>query len=33
MKYYLSQKVFTGIGLKTHGGRAEALEATLGIRL
>lgn len=32
-KYYLYQNIFTGIGLKTHGGRAEAIEATLGIRL
>ena len=33
MKYYFFQQVFTGIGLKTHGGRAEAIEASLGIRL
>lgn len=32
-KYYLSKNFFTGIGLKTHAGRAEAIEATLGIRL
>ena len=33
LKYYIYQKFFTGIGLKTHGGRAEAIEATLGVRL
>ena len=32
-KYYLYKNIFTGIGLKTHGGRAEAIEATLGVRL
>jgi len=32
-KYYLYKNIFTGLGLKTHGGRAEAIEATLGIRL
>lgn len=32
-KYYLYKKLFTGLGLKTHGGRAEAVEATIGIRL
>jgi hypothetical protein len=32
-KYYLYKNIFTGVGLKTHGGRAEAIEATLGIRL
>lgn len=32
-KYYLYQNIFTGIGLKTHGGRAEAIEATVGVRL
>ncbi len=33
LKYYLYKKIFTGIGLKAHGGRAEAIEATLGVRL
>ena len=33
LKYYLYRNWFTGIGLKTHRGRAEAVEATLGIRL
>lgn len=32
-KYYLYKNIFTGVGLKTHGGRAEAIEATIGIRL
>jgi hypothetical protein len=32
-KYYLYKNIFTGIGLKTHGGRAEAIEATIGVRL
>jgi hypothetical protein len=33
IKYYLYQNWFVGVGLKTHGARAEAIEATLGIRL
>jgi len=33
LKYYTYKNCFTGIGLKTHGGRAEAIELTLGIRL
>lgn len=33
LKYYIYKNIFTGVGLKTHGGRAEAIEATLGIRL
>lgn len=33
MKYYAYKNWFTGVGLKTHGGRAEAIEATVGIRL
>lgn len=33
MKYYLYQNWFVGVGLKTYGARAEAIEATLGIRL
>lgn len=32
-KYYIYKNIFTGVGLKTHGGRAEAIEATVGIRL
>lgn len=31
-KYYLYKNIFTGIGLKTHFGKAEAIEATLGLR-
>lgn len=33
MKYYLTKSLFTGFGLKTHGGRAEAIEFTVGGRL
>lgn len=33
LKYYIYKNVFTGVGLKTHGGRAEAIEATVGVRL
>ncbi len=33
LKYYLHKNVFTGFGLKTHNGRAEAAELTLGIRI
>lgn len=33
LKYYLYKTIFAGLGLKTHGARAEAVEATLGIRL
>lgn len=33
IKYYLYKNIFTGVGLKTHGGRAEAIEATVGVRL
>ena len=33
LKYYLYKNIFTGVGLKTHGGRAEAIEATIGVRL
>src|SRR5690606_31780157 len=32
-KYYLTEKLFTGVALKAHGGRAEAIEAGVGIRL
>lgn len=33
LKYYFYKNIFTGVGLKTHGGRAEAIEATVGVRL
>ena len=33
MKYYLSNKIFTGVSLKTHGFLAEAMELVVGIRL
>ena len=33
VKYYIYKNIFTGVGLKTHGGRAEAIETTIGIRL
>lgn len=33
MKYYLTKNIFTGVGLKAHGARAEAIELTLGTRL
>ena len=33
LKYYLHKNIFTGFGLKTHNGRAEAAELTLGIRI
>lgn len=33
LKYYLGTKIFTGIGLKTHGARAEAIEGTIGMRI
>ncbi len=33
LKYYATKTVFSGLGLKTHNGRAEAIEATLGVRL
>ncbi|MEZ4853125.1 MAG: acyloxyacyl hydrolase, partial [Flavobacterium sp.] len=33
LKYYVYKNWFTGVGLKTHGGRAEAIEATVGVRL
>lgn len=33
LKYYVYKNWFSGVGLKTHGGRAEAIEATVGIRL
>ncbi len=33
IKYYLSNKVFTSVGLKSHGFRAEVMEVGLGVRL
>ncbi len=33
LKYYVYKNWFTGVGLKAHGGRAEAIEATVGVRL
>ncbi|MBF6608942.1 MAG: acyloxyacyl hydrolase [Flavobacterium sp.] len=32
-KYYITPQIFTGVSLKAHGGRAEALEVGLGVRL
>ena len=33
VKYYIYKNIFTGVGLKAHGGRAEAGEFSIGIRL
>lgn len=33
MKYYFTKNLFAGIALKTHGGRAEAIEAGIGARI
>lgn len=33
LKYYLTEKVFTGISIKAHGARAEAIELGIGVRL
>lgn len=33
MKYYISDKIFTGVSIKTHGFLAEALEFAVGVRL
>lgn len=33
LKYYLHKNIFTGVGLKSHGARAEGIEVTLGTRL
>jgi len=33
MKYYINNKIFAGVGLKTHGAKAEVMEFTAGIRL
>ena len=32
-KYYITENISTGVGLKTHGGRAESLEFAIGYRL
>ncbi|RZJ66468.1 MAG: acyloxyacyl hydrolase [Flavobacterium sp.] len=32
-KYYVSKNIFGGIALKAHGGRAEAIEVGIGIRI
>lgn len=33
LKYYFSPKIFTGVTLRSHGARAEAIEWAIGIRL
>ncbi|MFL9843027.1 acyloxyacyl hydrolase [Flavobacterium rhizosphaerae] len=33
LKYYFSKRIFGGLGLKTHGAKAEVLELGLGYRL
>lgn len=33
MKYYISPKIFAGVGVKTHGFMAEAVEFSVGVRL
>lgn len=33
LKYYITKNCFGGIALKAHGGRAEAIEAGIGIRI
>ena len=33
MKYYFSEKIFGGMGLKTHGAKAEVLEFAIGVRM
>ncbi|RZJ69938.1 acyloxyacyl hydrolase [Flavobacterium sp.] len=33
VKYYATKNVFAGVALKAHGGRAEAIELGLGIRI
>lgn len=33
IKYYLYKNIFAGVSLKSHGGRAEAIEVGLGIRM
>jgi hypothetical protein len=33
VKYYLTDKIFAALSLKAHGGRAEAIETGIGVRL
>jgi hypothetical protein len=33
LKYYLTDKIFTGVSIKTHGFLAEAMEFSIGVRL
>lgn len=33
LKYYINPKVFAGVGVKTHGFLAEAMEFSIGVRL
>ena len=33
LKYYISPKFFAGVGVKTHGFLAEAMEFSIGVRL
>ncbi|OIQ21297.1 MAG: deacylase [Flavobacterium sp. MedPE-SWcel] len=33
MKYYITDKIFSGVALKTHGAKAEVLEFGVGVRL
>ena len=33
MKYYITDKIFTGVSIKTHGFLAEAMEFSIGVRL
>jgi hypothetical protein len=33
LKYYFYNNLFTGVGIKAHGARAEAIEFSLGIRI
>ena len=33
MKYYFTDKIFAGVGIKTHGFLAEAMEFAIGVRL
>ena len=33
LKYYLSNRIFGSVGLKTHGAKAEVMECSIGVRL
>ena len=33
MKYYITNKFFTGVSVKTHGFLAEAMEFVIGVRM